>query len=180
MFIREHPELAGPRAAAAIDIARFEWAQVLAFDEAKKKALHVDELLGTDPSVLTLALQPYLSLIELDYAVDDYFIAVRQSDAGMRSESSNAQIEARERVKIKCVPGPKKQKLWLAVHRCENEIYFKRLDREAFITLTRLGAGDTMMVALESGLADANPSEDWAVKVRDWFQNWAALGWFCR
>jgi hypothetical protein len=178
-FIQSHPQLAGPRAAAAIDIVRFEWAQVVAFDEARRKPLPIDDLLGVDPSTLTLGLQPYLSLIALDYAVDDYFMAVRDADAGLRSEASNAQLEARQRTTIKRVPPPRKQALWLAVHRCENDIYFKRIDREAFLLLTQLREGNTLGTAIECALANASPAEDWPTKLRDWFQSWSALGWFC-
>jgi hypothetical protein len=179
-FMREEPEWAGPKQAQALDIVRFEWAQVLAFDEARKKPLPLDDLLGADPSQLHLNLQPYLSLIELDHAVDDYFMAVRKQDSGLRSEASNALDHAPKRAAFKRVPMPKQMKLWLAVHRCDNDIYFKRLPREAFLLLTRLKAGDTLMQSLEAALANADPAQDWTTQIRDWFQNWSALGWFCR
>lgn len=178
-FIQAYPQLTGTKHGAAIDIVRFEWAQVLAFDEAKRKPLPIDDLLGIDPARLTLKLQPHLSLLALDYAVDDYFMAVRNTDGALRSEASNAQLEAREHMQAKRVPAPKKQKLWLVVHRCDNDIYFKRLEREAWLTLHHLRQGSTMLTALEAALADADPARDWSAAVRDWFQSWSALGWFC-
>ena len=179
-FIREHPKLTGAKHRIAIDVARFEWAQVLAFDEAALKPLHIDDLLGSDPATLTLILQPHVSLLELDHAVDDWFIAVRNTDQGSRSETSNARIESRAPSKAKRRPLPKRQKLWLVVHRSETDIYFKRLDREPWLLLQSLSEGNPLLTAIETALADASPDRDWSAQVREWFQSWSALGWFAR
>ncbi len=179
-FIAEEPAYAGPKLAAAIDIVRFEWAQVLAFDEAKKKPLALESLLGGDATLLRLGLQPYLSLIEVNHAVDTYFMAVRKQDSGMRSETSNALDHAPKRAAFKRIAMPKRGKIYLAVHRCETEVYFKRLPREAFLALTALQAGEPLGTALDHALATADPAQDWAIKIREWFQEWAALEWFCK
>ena len=178
-FIEQTPELTHPKTTMAVDIVHFEWAQVLAFDEAKKKPLGVDELLGADPATLRLGLQPHLVLVEIHHAVDEYFMAVRSVDSGMRSEASNALEQAPKKGRIKKVPPPKAQHLWLVVHRCDNEIYFKRIEQEAFLALSALREGQTMTEALEIALAEADPAQDWATKIREWFENWSALGWFC-
>ena len=178
-FIEEEPQWTAPRTKPAIDIARFEWAQVLAFDEARHEPLKGDDLLGSNPDTLTLGLQPYLVLLELNYAVDDYFMAVREQDAGMRSGASNTLDHAPRRAAVKRVPLPKKQKLWLAVHRSDSDLYFKRLKREAFQLLSALQSGHTISASLEAALRDADPGEDWAAQVRGWFENFATLGWFC-
>lgn len=177
-FIREQPKLTGTKQRIAIDVARFEWAQVLAFDEAALKPLNIDKLLGSDPATFTLKLQPHVSLIALDHAVDDWFIAVRNTEHVSRSETSNARIESRALTKTKRVPLPKLQKLWLVVHRSGTDIYFKRLDREAWLLLHSLSEGKTLLTAIESALADATFDRDWSAQVREWFQSWAALGWF--
>lgn len=179
-FVTEEPEWAGTKQAAAIDIIRFEWAQVAAFDEARENPLLINDLLGADPAQLHLGLQPYLSLIEVNHAVDDYFMAVRRQDSGLRSEASNALDHAPKRAAFNRVPQPRKQKLWLAVHRCDNDIYFKRLSREGFVLLTRLNAGDSLSQALEAAVADADASADWTATIQEWFRTWSALGWFCR
>jgi len=178
-FIAEEPNWTAPRTKIAIDIARFEWAQILAFDEARHEPLHGDDLLGSHPDGLKLGLQPYLVLLELDYAVDNYFMAVRDQDDGLRSEASNTPDHAPRRAAVKRIPLPKKHKLWLAVHRCDNDLYFKHLKPEAFLLLTALRSGHTVSAALEVALQDADPGEDWAAQVKDWFENFAALGWFC-
>lgn len=179
-FIQDEPGLTAPMTAMALDITRFEWAQVVAFDEAKKKPLHVDDLLGGDPSKLYLGLQPHLSLVPLDHAVDEYFMAVRQAESGLRDAASNARDQAPKHVRGKRVPLPKLKSIWLAVHRSDNEIYFKRLEREAFLTLQGLRDGLPLSRALEQALTAADSADDWLVKIRDWFENWSALGWFCK
>jgi hypothetical protein len=179
-FIREHPKLTGAKHHIAIDIARFEWAQVIAFDEATHTPLCVDDLLGSDASALTLRLQPHLSLLELDHAVDDWFMAVRNTVQGSRSETSNARLESRALIKAKRVSLPKPQKLWLVVHRSGTDIYFKRLEREAWLLLKSLADGHPLLSAVGDALREAQPDRDWSEQVRDWFQSWASLGWFTR
>jgi hypothetical protein len=79
-FLREERQWAAPREELAIDMACFEWAQVVAFDGPSKAPISPDDILDTPPSKLRLALQPYLSLLDLDYAVDDFLIvAIRRS-----------------------------------------------------------------------------------------------------
>lgn len=178
-FLRTRRDLTGAKTEPAIDIARFEWAQVLAFDEAQKRPLHIDNLLGVSANELRLGLQPYISLLELDYAVDAYFMAVRSGDRATRGEASNALVESPQRAAGKRVPSPKRQKLWLVVHRCDNDIFFKRIDREEFMLLQHLRAGEVLSEALEHALTDADESIDWAAKVREWLKAAATLGWFC-
>ncbi|MDB6074071.1 MAG: hypothetical protein JWO89_1711 [Verrucomicrobiaceae bacterium] len=178
-FIDQHPEWTAPRTAIARDIAHFEWAQVLAFDEARNEPLHGDDLLGSNPDELRLGLQPYLVFLEVNYAVDDYFMAVRNRDAGMRGEASNTLDHAPVRAAVRRLALPKKQKLWLAVHRCDTDVYFKRITHEAFLLFTALQSGQSVSAALEIALQQADPGEDWAKLVKEWFENAATLGWFC-
>ncbi len=179
-FLRAEPQWAGAKQAMALEVAQFEWAQIVAFDEGGKKPLEGDALLGSDPSALQLGLQPYLTLLALDYAVDQFFLAVRQQESGMRSEASNARVEAAERAQLKRVAAPKRQRVWLAVHRHENQIFLKRLEREAFLMFTGLRAGLTLGAALDQALAEADPTVDWSLKVRTWFEEASLLGWFCK
>lgn len=179
-FIRADPIWAGAKLGMALDIVQFEWAQTLAFDEAAKPPVRGDDLLGMSPEKLTLDLQPHLVLLELDYAVDHYFMAVRGQEAGMRGEASNAFDAVPQRAAPKRKALPKKEKIWLAVHRCDNDLYFLRMEKEAYRMLSAIGEGKTVELALETALWDADPSQDWGVKIKDWFENWAALGWFCK
>jgi hypothetical protein len=178
-FIQEEPKWTGAKQAMALDVARFEWAQILAFDEARLKPVVVDDLLGIKPDELYLRLQPYLVLLDLDYAVDVFFSAVRKDESGMRSESSNAKDTSAKVTLSKRVPLPKKQKTWLAVHRFDNLLYIIRLEKEAWLLLKAISEGKTVGEALSLALANADETLDWSAKIKGWFENWAALGWFC-
>ncbi|TLD69778.1 DUF2063 domain-containing protein [Phragmitibacter flavus] len=179
-FLRAEPVWTGELQSMAVDVARFEWAQTVAFDEAKRPALKVDELLGKNLDELCLRLQPYVVLLELDHAVDVYFMAVRKFESGMRKEASHAMTgESRKKVRRK-VKLPVRERVHLVVHRCDNDLYFLRLEKEAFLLLEALGRGDGLARALDLALADADGAMDWMVKVRGWFEQWAALGWFCK
>ena len=145
-FLKKEPQWSAPRQELARDMVRFEWAQVVAFDGPAKPPVTPDDILDTPPSKLRLDLQPYLSLLELDYAVDDFLIAVkkRESDV-LRGEASNAVQSAPKTAKRrKRIRPPKREKVYLGVHRHDNMLYYKRLDPEAFAILTALGRGTTV------------------------------------
>lgn len=179
-FIRQHPSLCGAKHRIAIDLARFEWAQVLAFDEAAVTPLKVDDLLGGDPSKLTLKLQPHISLLDLAHSVDEWFMAAHKADRALRGEASNARLESRAPARTKRIPPPKPQPCWLVVHRSGTDIYFKRLEREAWLLLKALQDGQSLLTVIQSALADASPDRDWSTQVREWFESWAGLGWFAK
>lgn len=178
-FLHEEPRCAGKRLALALDLARFEWAQVVAFDGGAKTPLHIDELLGADPTQLQLGLQPYITLLELDYPVDDFMLAVKKHDA-LRSEASNAKTSGPKTGKAANVPLPKPEKTFVAVHRHDCSLYYKRLTPEAFILLTALRKGISVERACARALRRASPDTDWAGQIKTWFQNWSSLGWFCK
>jgi hypothetical protein len=93
---------------------------------------------------------------------------------------SNAVTEVKH-VRRRRVPVLKAGDFYLAVHRHENAVYYKRLEREEYFLLTRLGQGSTLGEALEEAFASSRvPEGERAPKVQAWFANWAELGWFCR
>src|ERR1700730_4008363 len=75
----------------------------------------------------------------------------------------------------------KREKVWLAVHRHDNSLYYKRLEPEAFKILTAIAGGSPVEDACEKSIAGSERDEiDWAVQIKEWFNAWGALGWFCR
>ncbi len=182
-FLREEPRWSAPRQELALDMVRFEWAQVVAFDGPARPSITPDDILDTPPEKLVLGLQPYLSLLELNFAVDDFLIAVKKGESDvLRGEASNA-INAvpkttahRKRVRF-----PKREKVHLAVHRHDNLLYYKRLEEEAFEILRLLGRGATVEDAcVEAVTASKRTDVDWSAQIKEWFDGWSALGWFCR
>lgn len=180
-FIGEHPELVTPHETMCLDMARFEWAQVVAFDAEAKPPLTVDDLLGRDPATLRLGLQPHLTLLAMDYPLDDFVLAVKKKDAAMRTEASNA-IEAERRTgRPRQVRLPKLQRVFLAVHRYDNGLYYKRLDPPAFRILAALRDGATLAGACGAALeTEENAGDDLAARIQNGFTTWTELGWFCR
>jgi hypothetical protein len=180
-FLREEPRWAAPNEKVALDMARFEWAQVLAFDEAARPPIKADDVLDTRPAKLRLKLQPYLSLLELNYAVDHFLIAVKKREAdilrGEASHTPDAMPQARRRKRRPALP--KRERIFLAVHRCENQLYYKRLEPEAFAILRQMAKGQTVEKACTIALAKSLAGDaGWSVKLQEWFHDWAALGWF--
>lgn len=182
-FLQEEPRWTAPREELALDMVRFEWAQVVAFDGPGNPTLTPDDVLDTPPSKLQLGLQPYLSLLELDFAVDDFLIAVKKGETDvLRGEASNAMDGVpKTEVRRKRVRFPKREKVYLAVHRHDNVLYYKRLEATAFAILKSLGRGITVEDAcIEAVTASTLTNFDWSVQIKEWFDAWSALGWFCR
>ena len=182
-FLREEPQWIAPNEELALDMARFEWAQVVAFDDAARPPVTTDDLLDTPPGKLRLGLQPYLSLLALDYAVDKFLLAVkkRESDV-LRDEASNTfESMPRARKRKRRVRLPKRERVYLVVHRYDNMLYYKRLEPEAFAILEGLAKGKTVEKACLAALAkSARTGVDWSAQIQEWFHDWSALGWFCR
>ena len=180
-FIREEPAWTTPHELLAADMAQFEWAQTLAFDGPSKRPLAADDILGTSPDELTLCLQPYLSLLLLNYAADDFLIAVKKNEEdALRGEASNAIHSApRGSSRRKPMRLPKKQQIFLAVHRYDNQVYSKRLEPEQYQILAAIGRGETVAAACEAAIARSTKTDlNWTDTVKSWFDTWTALGWF--
>jgi len=173
-FIRDHPRLTAPRTALAVEIARFEWAQTVAFDGEARPVVSGAELAGTPPDRLHLGLQPYITLLDLLHPIDTYVISVKRRDA-MRSEASNtpdSQVVARRTASR--VRRPRLARTCIVVHRHRNRLFYKRLEPAAFKILAALHAGEPLSRAIQAGGPRVKPE-----KIRTWFTSWMALGWFC-
>jgi hypothetical protein len=174
-WLRDHPEFAGSRLALALDVVRVEWACIEAFDNAEFAPLTVTEAAGLDAES-RLALQPHVRLLALDYPADDLVLDMHQkqrresSEAGARPED----LSDDEHTPIRL----RKQKTWLAVHRADYSLYYKRLMREEYRTLAALQSGMTLPDALEAGFEGSRASIATRIQlVQSWFANWAELGW---
>jgi hypothetical protein len=178
-WLRSHPEQIQPRAALALDMVRLEWAEIEAFDGAADPFLSPGDLLASDPEPL-FRLQPYLQLLSLRYPVDDLLVAIRNGNSES-AMASNAVAERSQRTRLRKVARQKPQAVYLAVHRVDYSVYFKRLELEAFTLLNSLREGKNLSnaVAIAFQRSDVPESKLLGI-VQDWFENWSALGWFCR
>jgi hypothetical protein len=172
-FIRDNPRLTAPRTALAVEIARFEWAQTVAFDGGALPVVAAEDLARTPPTRLRLGLQPYLTLLSLSFPIDTYVLSVKRRDA-MRSEASNAPDSKLARKSVRRARLPRPAPTFVAVHRHNNRLFYKRLDPAAFRILGALDRGTTLTRAIAAAGPKVRPSQ-----VRAWFASWMALGWFC-
>jgi Putative DNA-binding domain len=177
-WLRKHPSWAGSRQKLAIDMVRLEWADIEAFDGKAEPALKPEDLAGVRPSKLRLRLQPYIQLLDLRYPVDNLLLEVR--DDGDTDFASNAFSERRKRRRVQAVARLEASRVFLAVHRLDLSVYFRRLQREEFIILSKLRKGETVNRAIESAFRESSIKvADRPSHVQHWFHTWAALGWFC-
>ena len=181
-WLRKNPKFAPKNEHLALEMVRLEWADIDVFDSAELTKLTERDLqnLGEDP---VLQLQPYLRLLDLSYPVDDLLLEVRRQNEASEADSDTASnIVTMEHTakQIKRVSLPKRKKIHLAVHRQENEVYFKRLQPEAFALLVALQEGKHLSEAIAASVDWTSQKVEYiTVRLHDWFANWASLGWFC-
>ncbi len=176
-WLRAHPEHIAKFEQIALDMVRLEWAEIEAFDEAGKPKLTEAELpgLGPDPK---FELQPYVRLLDVRYPVDDLLIRVRRE--GQEADIASNAVTERIRPHARRRRLPKPERIFLAVHRAENSVYFKRIDKEAFTILCALRDGKRLSEAIDAVDWSDRPLEDASAAVQQWFAYWSAQGWFCK
>ncbi len=179
-WLKKNPQWAGARQQLALDMVRLEWADIEAFDGAAEPPLKPEDLAGVNPAKLRLRLQPYIQLLDLRYPVDDLLLEVRKVEEDT-DFASNAFSERHHRKRVSAVARLKTEPIFLAVHRLDDSVYFRRLQAEEFAILRGLRSGKPLDRAVESALKKSSiPAEERPAHVQHWFQTWAALGWFCR
>jgi hypothetical protein len=178
-FLRKETRWIAPHQKLALEIVRLEWAHIVAFDGEALPPLEIDALLdGGDPAKLRLGLQPYITFLACDYPVDNFVVAVRRREEP-KGEASNAVTE-RAAVKASKRPKlPKPEKIFLAVHREDYSVWYKRLEPEAYLICTALQKGLPLQAACERAFRRKKADENFGATLQSWFAQWAAFGWFC-
>jgi hypothetical protein len=176
-WIAANPQLAGRRQRLAIDVARIEWAFIEAFDNAENTPLTLDQIATLDANS-RLALQPHLRLVALDYPADELVLGLHHRE---RRQTSEAGVKHEETPDAPAkLPRLRRRSTWLAAHRVDLAVFYRRLEREEFLTLAAIRQGLPLAEALAAGLAESRLSDSRrAQKVREWFATWAELGWIC-
>ena len=176
-WLAAHPEYAGRRHRLALDVARIEWAFVEAFDSADRDPLTIEQVATLDGDS-RLALQPHLQLMQLHFPVDDLVLKLHKQQKRQTSEAGVDREEAPEAgVEL---PHLRPRATWLAAHRIELSVYYRRLEREEFQMLAAIRQGLALGQAIAAGFAGARiPAKRHAQKIQTWFATWAELGWIC-
>ena len=144
--------------AFALDLARLEVALCQAFEAGERPPLA-----GAALGESTIALQPYVKLLSLDYPVDTLWRQRRLSSA-RRERFARAQPRTR----------------WLIVYRRGSRVEVERVPKAAFAILVALQNTGHLERALEDvatvpGLLRCQDQS----RIADWFSQWVARGWFC-
>ena len=181
-WLRKNPKWIAGRHRLALDMVRLEWAEIEAFDAAALPPLKPIELSSSNQNYLRVRLQPYIRLLALAYPVDDLLIEVRRLEDEGPTVASNA-YDSRHKAHGAKLRRCKPESIFLAVHRIEDSVYFRRLEPAEFALLRSLQRGQSLRAAIAAAFpgssTNANPDKQ-ADTVRTWFHNWSALGWFCK
>lgn len=176
-WLAAHPEFTGRRHALAVEVARVEWAFVEAFDSAEREPLTLEQIATLDGNS-RLALQPHMQLLELNYPADTLIVSLHKDEKRQTSEAGVEHEETEEAAAR--LPRMRKRLIWVAAHRLEFSVYYRRLASEEYLTLSAIRNGIALGPALEAGFAaSAVPHEHRAAMVRRWFSAWAELSWIC-
>jgi putative DNA-binding protein len=176
-FLEAEPRWVSPHKQLAFDMARLEWAHTEAFDNEAKPRLKTGDLIGLDAAKIRLQLQPHLTLLKLKNEIDDFLIELKKN-SGLRSEASNAMEQNRRHKKARLAGKLKRKINFLAVHRYQDLVYYKRLEPGQFVLLSALQNRATLEKACAE-LVGVKISGNLGETIQKWFQSWAALGWFC-
>ena len=197
-WMEQHPDFAGPSHDVALDMARLEWAHLESFDAAEYERLTPTEIAALDPGS-TLRLQPHLRWIQATSEVDRLLLDVRASlerrGNSTRAVSENA-ISAHD-VSAPAISTPRAftkariagarsaataaNPLYLAIHRHELVVHYKRIDAEMYRLLEALARPVPIGDALEIAYANsALTPEQCRQHVQESFALFATLGWFSK
>jgi hypothetical protein len=177
-WLEENPAWTKPHSEMAIEMARFEWADIEAFDSATWPTLTVEarSQIGAESQ---LALQPHLRLVEAHYAIDDALIAVR-NESGGRDTSSNNASAGHVSKRTRALREMKRETVYIAVHRFEDTVYYRRLAVEDYRLLLALregvALGDAIDIAFDGSLI---PEDERPAYLQSAFAYWTKMGWFC-
>lgn len=158
-WLDQHREQAGRRWRAALDAARLEWAYVEAYDVAALPPIVADFHADS-----RFCLQPHLRLLPLSFSVDELLPAVHRDG------------------RTQPLPRLRRERVWLAVHRADDLVYYRRLDPIAFTLLQSLGSGLPLGQALPVACAAAprgNSPESTADAIHAALALATQFGWLC-
>jgi hypothetical protein len=172
-WMEMNPVMAGANYVIALEMAKLEWAEIESFDAAEYGRLSPDDIAAIDPDS-SLQIQPHLRMVEAGHEVDTLLLEIRESakrNGGVpRAVSAN---------RIKCAKSA--TPVYLAIHRFELVVHYKRLDAEMFRLVNTLAKGVSIVDAVEFAYSVSTlTSEQCQQHIQDSFALFAALGWFCK
>jgi Putative DNA-binding domain len=177
-WLRTNSQWAGSKQAIALDMVRLEWADIESFDGAAYEPLRPVDVAKSAGGNLRLTLQPYVQLLKFQYPVDALVLEIKKFNNDTEF-LSNAFRERRKRKRVSAVAKLKPKTIFLAVHRADYSVYFRRMSAEEYGLLLAIRNGKTLGQAIDATYS--KHSKTFAAdleQVTAWFKNWSNLGWF--
>jgi hypothetical protein len=175
-WMERNAALVGAHHAIALDMARLEWAEIESFDAAECERLSRAEIASLEPTS-RLRLQPHLRMMEAGCEVDTLLLEVRNS---VQRRGGVPRTIPEKRIALAKPAASCASPVYLAIHRYELVVHYKRLDAEMFRLLRALGQGAPIGDAIEIAYAESSLTPEMCRQhVRESFALFAALGWFC-
>ena len=117
-----------------------------------------------------------MTLLEVQYPVDELRVAIRSTDDGRGSASNSA--GRRKAHAVRKVGRSRRQTLTIAVHRADASVYYRRLEPEEYRLLRALQRGRPIGRAIAEGLKESVRTPDEIPQLlQEWFGAWAQFGW---
>lgn len=177
-WLEENPAWTEPHSEMALEMARLEWADIEAFDNATWPPLSIEARSQVNAES-QLTLQPHVRLVEAHYAIDDALIAVR-NESGSRDTSSNNASTGHVSRRTRALREMKREAVYIAVHRFEDTVYYRRLAAEDYRLLLALqqgvALGEAIDIAFDGSLI---PEHERPAHLQSAFAYWTNMGWFC-
>lgn len=178
-WLKKNPKWAGSKQSIALEMVRLEWADIEAFDGDAESPLRPGDVAKSAGGDLKLKLQPYVRLLQFQYPVDSLVLEIKRFNDDTEF-LSNTFRERRKRKRVTAVARLKPKTSFLAVHRIDDSVYFRRLHADEYGLLLAIQKGKTLGQAVNQVFGKrAKSSAADPAQITEWFRNWSNLGWFC-
>jgi (2Fe-2S) ferredoxin len=92
-------------------------------------------------------------------------------------EAGNDVVERKVSKRVR-LPKPKRSPTYLVVHRYQDSVYYRSVDRETFLLLSAIHAGEPLAAVVDQAFAESALSAmDQGIKIQECFAHAAELGW---
>jgi hypothetical protein len=173
-WLRERPRMPASKAQLVLDMVRLEWAHIVAFDGPEVNPIDLNDLATLTPA-MRVRLQPCVSILDLQYPVDELRVQLNASPEGSTSKSS---FSLPEKTTPLAPRGFSAEPVYVAIHRFELSVYYRRLAPEEFRILTGLRQGRPIATAIRAAFRDSPVQPDEIPGLlQTWFSAWARFGW---
>ncbi len=183
-WMEENQALAGANYAIALDMAKLEWAHIESFDAAEHEPLSPADVATLAPES-TMQLQPHLRLIDVRHEIDTLLLEIREAgkrNGGLPGGDEQKRIaRASSFAALSAALSATASPVYIAIHRLDLVVHYKRLDAEMFRLISALSKGASIADALEFAYADSKlTAEQCERHIHSSFVLFATLGWFCK